>query len=503
MPEEHVFSVYDIFEANAVTTPDAVAIQDSQGQLTFRQALRRIRCLASGLSAAGIKKGERIAVLAMNHPEYLLLFGAAAAAGAVLVPLNWRLSQEELARILTDAQPAMLFFDPACQSQADALTRDIPGAPQAIAFHGTDGAELSLESLMVHEPPLDWTPEPISGPDLFCLIYTAAVGGIPRGAALSHDNITIGNLQTCRTMGLGRQDVYLNLVPLFHITGMNLALATLQVGGKNTVLEKFDVGRILETAGTWQPTLIAAFPPMLKTLLEEMKDGDLSSLNHVTGIDAPDTIEAFTRRTGSRFWALYGQSETSGFVTLSDYTHCPGSAGRPCALSRVAILDEAGRPLPQDTSGEIGVKGPVVFQGFWKNGTTERSTLLNGWHRTGDMGRIDPRGYLWFEGRKPEKELIKPGGENVYPAEVEKVIQEHPDIETACVIGVPDDQFGEAIKAVCVRKSGSTLDEQTLISFVADRIARYKKPRHVIFIEAMPLTRNKEIDRADIKARYG
>ena len=252
-------------------------------------------------------------------------------------------------------------------------------------------------------------------------------------------------------------------------------------------------------------TLLASFPPILSTLLDNMKEGDLSSINHVTGIDSPENIATFTRKTGATFWILYGQSETAGFVTLSDHALMPGAAGKQCPISSLAILDEdTDTPLACDRSGEIGVRGPVVFQGFWKKeGSLDRSTMRNGWHHTGDMGRIDKNGFLWFEGRMPEKELIKPGGENVYPAEVEQAILTHPDIESVCVIGVPDPKFGEGIKAVCIKKAGSDLSESALIAHVGDRIARYKKPGYVQFIDALPEKTNGTIDRIKVKELYG
>jgi long-chain acyl-CoA synthetase len=250
---------------------------------------------------------------------------------------------------------------------------------------------------------------------------------------------------------------------------------------------------------------LASFPPILSTLLDHMEKGDLSSISHVTGIDSPENIEAFTRKTGATFWILYGQGETSGFVSLSNHALMPGAAGRQCPVSSLAILDdEDDTPLACGMSGEIGVRGPVVFQGYWKKeGSLDRSTMRNGWHHTGDMGRIDKNGFLWFEGRKPEKELIKPGGENVYPAEVEQAILAHPDIESVCVIGVPDPKFGEGVKAVCVKKTGSDLNGTDLIAFVGNRIARYKKPGYVEFINALPEKPNGTIDRIKVKELHG
>jgi Acyl-CoA synthetases (AMP-forming)/AMP-acid ligases II len=230
----------------------------------------------------------------------------------------------------------------------------------------------------------------------------------------------------------------------------------------------------------------------------------LSSLRVVSGIDVPETIARLrTTCPQATFWSAYGQTETSGSVSLAPFDERPGSAGRPTALNTVAVVDELDRPLPTGATGEIVVRGPMVFQGYWRCEADNAFTLRNGWHHTGDMGRIDAEGYLWYSGRSPAKELIKPGGENVYPAEVERAILEHPALAQAVVIGVPDAQWGEAVKAVCVLKAGCTLSAEDLIEFVGARIARYKKPKHVVFVQALPHTAAGGVDRAAVKAGHG
>ena len=497
----HDFSVYDIFQTNARRNAHGVAVSGPAGDLTFQELLNQVDRLARGLAHQGVGKGDRIAVLAMNHTEYLVLYGAAAAAGAVLVPVNWRLSLDEITYILDNSGSQLLFFDESQAPRVQEMGHGYTGTPVPI-FNSPDH-DLTWQDLMQCQAP-KFSPA-ATAEDLFCLIYTAAVDGHPRGAALSHGNMVASNLQTGLTMGLTRKDVYLNMVPLFHITGMNLALTTLHVGGRNVIMEKFNAPRAIELSRRHGVTLLASFPPILSTLLENMHSGDLSTISGVTGIDAPDTIKAFTEKTGACFWVLYGQSETSGFVTLSDHSRMPGAAGQSCPVSCMAILNDGDEPQPAGTIGEIGVRGPVVFQGFWQpGGTLDRSSFSGGWHHTGDMGRLDNEGFLWFEGRKPEKELIKPGGENVYPAEVEAVVLSHPDIEQVCVIGVPDKKFGEGIKAVCLKKKGASLDAATLIDYVGQRIARYKKPRYVEFIAApFPCKADGTPDRMTIKKKYG
>jgi long-chain acyl-CoA synthetase len=228
----------------------------------------------------------------------------------------------------------------------------------------------------------------------------------------------------------------------------------------------------------------------------------VSSLKYVVGLDGPDNVRDFEKLSDAKFWILYGQSETSGFVTFSPASERPGTAGRPGQLSTFILVDEKDQEIERGEIGEIAVRGPLVFQGYWHQDDANQYTFRNGWHHTGDLAMVDELGYLVYKGRKPEKELIKPGGENVYPAEVEAVILEHPAVVTVAVIGVPDKEFGEGVKAVCVLKSGASLDHKGLIEFVGTRIARYKKPRYVEFVSELPMAGGK-IDRMKVKQLYG
>jgi long-chain acyl-CoA synthetase len=200
---------------------------------------------------------------------------------------------------------------------------------------------------------------------------------------------------------------------------------------------------------------------------------------------------------------MYGQTETSALATMGPYRERPGSAGRPIALADVQVVNDDDESLPPEHVGEIVMRGPLVFKGYWNLPEESARTFRNGWHHTGDLGRFDADGFLWYEGRKAEKELIKPGGENVYPAEVEKAILMHPDVEQAVVFGVPDPKWKEAIKAVCRLRSGAELTAEELISFVGERIASYKKPRLVAFVEKLPLLEDGNPDRQGVKALYG
>jgi long-chain acyl-CoA synthetase len=248
-------------------------------------------------------------------------------------------------------------------------------------------------------------------------------------------------------------------------------------------------------------TVLYDFSPILSSILDaqEKSNKDISSLKTVKGIENPETIERYQKVTGGTFFCVYGQTETSAMATLGRYDDRPGSAGQILELADVRLVDDNDNPVGAGEIGEIAVKGPMVFKGYWNLPEDTEYTFRGGWHHTGDVGRFDEDGFLWYEGRKAEKELIKPGGENVYPAEVERAILEHPAVEQTVVFGVPDPTWKEAIKAVCILKEGQELDHRELIAFVSQHIASYKKPSYVDFVDEFPLLEDGSPDRAKIK----
>jgi long-chain acyl-CoA synthetase len=341
--------------------------------------------------------------------------------------------------------------------------------------------------------------------DGFVIIHTAAVAGKPRGALLSHGNVLCGNMHFLYLLNLSPHDVHLNILPFFHVGGLFATTASFHAGSLTLNMSKFDASKAVELIESKKVTFLVEFPPILSTILEqsEKKGAGLTSLRAVSGLDGPETIEKYRHLTGGEFYALYGQTETSCLATFGTYSEKPGSAGKTLPLAEVRLVDDYDRPVPVGQVGEITMRGPMVFKGYWNLPEENAYTFREGWHHTGDLGRFDEEGFLWYAGRKPEKELIKPGGENVYPAEVEKVILEHPSVEKTVVFGVPDPKWKEGIKAVCQLKEAQSLEPQALIDFVGERIARYKKPQYVEFVTELPLLEDGTPDRAAVKKRFG
>lgn len=498
----HDFTLFDVIERNAKLFPDRPAFLFDGQRVTHAQYLARVERLAAGLAGVGVGLGDRIAVVSHNNLEFADLYGAAARIGAILVPVNWRQSADEIAYIISDSEPKVLIADTPHQDILRTGQQTLPSI-RCYGIGGHGKPFLPFEELLSANVPSGWPDVPSDAG--FVMLHTAAVAGRPRGALLSHAGLIASHVQFLRYWALTPQDVNLGVLPLFHLAGAALMLATQQAGGMTTIIAKFEAERVLRQIAEEKVTLMGEFPPILSTLLDQAKDTQsLSSLRIVTGLEAPDTIARFEQQCpDARFWSVFGQSETSGFVTMAPFREKPGSAGRPTFLCKVAVVDDLDRELPPGQTGEIVVRGPSVFKGYWKCEADNAFTFRNGWHHTGDNGAFDEQGYLWYKGRSPAKDLIKPGGENVYPAEVEGAIAAHPAIAEVAVIGVPDAQWGEAIKAVCACKAGQSVTAREIIDFVGERIARYKRPKHVAFVAALPKTAAGSVDRAKVKEEHG
>jgi long-chain acyl-CoA synthetase len=499
------FTFYDLINRNAVCFKEKEAwfeVDDSR-TLTFIQYKEKVDRLACGLRDSGIKKGDRIGVLGKNSLEFFLLYGAAAGLGAIMLPINWRLSADEVAYNLNDCEAKLVFVDQEFQETVEGVKEKLPSVERYFNLGPKGGKFSDFDSLMAQVNGFE--SELVATDDGFVIIHTAAVAGRPRGALLSHGNILYADMHFDYFFNLTDQDVHLNFLPLFHVGGLFMATASFHAGALNVNMIAFDAVKAVELIEEKKVSFIMDFSPILSSILEqhEKTGKDISSLRAVTGLEAPETIEKYQKVTGGTFWSMYGQTETSCLATFSRYDEKPGSAGRMLPLAEVRLVDDYGRPVPEGDVGEITMKGPMVFKGYWNLPEDNEYTFRDGWHHTGDMGRFDEDGFMWYAGRKADKELIKPGGENVYPAEVEKVILEHPAIERTVVFGVPDPKWKEGIKAVCQLKEGQTLEAQALIDFVGERIARFKKPQYVEFITDLPLLEDGSPDRAKIKELYG
>lgn len=499
------FTVYDVINRNAGCfreKPTWLEVSDGR-EITFGQFKDRVDRLACGLQRSGIQKGDRIGVVGKNSLEYFLLYGAAAALGAIMLPINWRLSADEVGYNLNDCQARLVFADKEFHESIKGLKIKLSSVEKYFNLGPARGEFSDFEALLDQGD--EFENVEVHTDDGFVIIHTAAVAGRPRGALLSHGNVLCADMHFDYLCHLTSRDVHLNILPLFHVGGLFMMMAAFHAGALNLNVSKFDAEQAIKLISEKKASVLIEFPPILSSILEqhEKTGTDIRSLRAVAGLESPETIEKYQQITGGQFYVLYGQTETSCLATFGPYDDRPGSAGRVLPLAEVRLVDDYDRPVPVGTVGEITVKGPMVFKGYWNLPEDNDHTFREGWHHTGDMGRFDEDGFLWYAGRKAEKELIKPGGENVYPAEVERTILLHPAVEEVVVFGVPDPKWKEGIKAVCRLKKGQHLSDKELIEFVGGRIARYKKPQHVEFIDAFPTLGDGTIDRGETRRRYG
>jgi acyl-CoA synthetase (AMP-forming)/AMP-acid ligase II len=500
----HGFTIYDMIARGAQVYGDAPAVIEGDREHSFREFQQRVAALAGGLAARGLGKGDRICILAQNTTAYLELYGACARQGIIAYPINWRLTAQEVEMVLERAAPAMMVVDASTVSAVASW----PETRRSVAHWYQFGEAANpgfTPFASLYQDAADVAPAEVGPDDPFAVISTAAVDVVPRGAVLTHANVLTANLTAIACIGYGRSDRYLVALPLFHITALGGALAHMHAGGACVVVSRFDAEEAVRLIDRHCVTHVSDFPPVLMSLLDaaEKQGSGLSSLRHVSGLDAPQTIQRLHEKTGAKFWTGFGQSETSGFVTLQRAADKPGASGKPVPTSQVRLVDDYGREVPVGTPGEIVVRGPLVFQGYFGQPEVTVYTFRNDWHHTGDVGRFDDEGYLYYVKRKPEKELIKPGGENVYPAEVEAVIIQMEGVSAVCVFGIPDARWGEAIKAVLEVPATAGYTASQVSDFVASRIARFKRPHAVAFTDVLPRAADGTVDREAVKARWG
>jgi long-chain acyl-CoA synthetase len=499
----HGFTLYDMIVRGASLYGDAPAVIQGERTLSFRDYYRRVDALAGGLAGLGIGHGDRVCILAQNDAAYLELYGACARQGIVAYPINWRLTGPEVERVVGRAAPKMLVADASTLGVVAGWPAALPSVGHWYQLGGSAGAGFTPFAALYRED----APAPaVVGPDdAFAAISTAAVDVVPRGAVLTHANVIAANLVAAAGFGLTPADRYLLALPLFHITALGTALAHMHAGAASVVVARYDAEEAVRLIDRHRVTHVSDFPPVLSTLLDaaEKLGSRLPSLRDIAGLDAPATIQRLHESTGATFWTGFGQSETTGFVSLQRVRDRPGAAGRPVAIAGIGLVDDDDREVPLETPGEIVVRGPLVFQGYFGQPDVTARTLRNGWHHTGDVGRLDAGGYLHYIGRKPEKELIKPGGENVYPVEVETVIMQMEGVSGVCVYGVPDVRWGEAVKAVVEVAPAGRYTAQQVADHVGSTIARFKRPHVVVFADALPRTAAGTVDRAAVKTRWG
>jgi fatty-acyl-CoA synthase len=483
----------DLIERNAAFTPGKTALNFDGEALSYQAFHDRIELAARALKAEfGVGRGDRVAILSLNRPDYLVLLYACARLGAMLVPLNWRLAVAEQLFILSDASVKVLVLEQAFAEILPELEKHLPQAsivgfdfvpPQGHAF----SALLALARGDGRPPHID-----LSCPLL--IVYTSGTTGRPKGAVLRQEALLWNAVMSQHMHGLTSDDHVLTVLPFFHVGGLNIQTTpALHFGATVTILSRFTPEATFAAIRQHRPTLTVLVPAIIQAVTDhsDWLSTDLTSLKAVsTGstIVPPHLIERIVAR-GVPVLQVYGSTETCPvaiYTRLGGDLSRAGSTGLPGLCCEAAVIDPAGRELPPETPGEIVVRGPNVFFEYWGNAEATQEALHDGWYRTGDIGRRDAQGYFWVHDRK--KNLIISGGENIYPAEVERVLLEHPDVADCGVIGRPDPKWDEVPVAYIIRRTGRSVEAEDLKAHVLAQLARFKVPRDIVFVDDLPRT---------------
>ena len=455
------------------------------GQLA-REVNRMVHFLRSEL---GLNQGDRIAAMSFNRAEYLILFFAAGRIGAILVPLNIRLAPKEFLYYLEDAAPRVLFFDGDHQGIAEGLKAKVRIAHHICLDRGAAfGRSLpEVWDLLPVDPP----PEvPLAAADPQLIIYTSGTTGLPKGVILTHGMITWNSINTNLGWGLRSDDRTVLHSSLFYTAGWNVfTLPLFHIRATNVLVRGFDADLILNLIERERLTLFFGVPTLFQMLLESPRfaSADLSSIRFMVSGGAPLTrkiFEAMKAAKGIHLWEGYGLTEVGPNNFLANGK--PGTVGHPMPHVDVKVVDADGREVPTGQEGELLLRGDHMCAGYWNKPEATAEAIPDRWFHTGDLARIDEDGHVAIVGRK--KDMIISGGINIYPAEIEKAIEAHPQVAAAAVIGVPDEKWGEVGKAVVELKPGGTLTLEDLQQFLADRLGKFKIPKYVAVVKELPRT---------------
>ncbi|MEW6615201.1 MAG: fatty acid--CoA ligase [Thermodesulfobacteriota bacterium] len=493
----------DILRRNAKLYPHKTAIVFEGKKHSYGELDDRVKRLAAGLMAKGIGKGDRVGLLEHPCPEYIELYIAIPKIGAVLVPLNCRLAGREMEFIINDAEVKMLIMG----GEFIDVIRSIRGNLKTVGtcFAMGDTAPPGMgryEDMITGFPPEFWEIV-IDDDDVAIQMYTSGTTGKPKGAMLSHKNLVSMYMSRIIDFKLDENDVFLSAVPYYH-TAAEYALVTLYAGGTLVIHNRFLPGAFLDTLETEKVTFTLGVPSMVNFLLQHIeknpRDYDFSNLRIFLYGASPMPVTVLRKAMETFkpvFLHSYGLTEASPGVTfLRSEEHILegpeekvkrlASCGKEIFNVEARVVNKQGTDVKPGEMGEIIVKGDNVMKGYWKLPEETAETIKNGWLHTGDMATVDEEGYIFIMDRK--KDMIISGGENIYPREVEEVLYSHPSVLEAAVIGVPDEDWVEAVKAFVVLKEGENATEQEVIDFCKVNMASYKKPKFIEFLDALPRT---------------
>jgi fatty-acyl-CoA synthase len=483
--------------ADRIAVIDEPAAVDSLGTVSYAELGRRVRAIAAGLDEMGVDPGDRVAVVSHNSARLLELLYAVPAYGRVLVPVNFRLQPAEVSYIVEHSGATMLLLDPELEESLGTVT-----AKHRFLLGGASDDAL----LRFDREPVAWAADE----DATATInYTSGTTARPKGVQITHRNIWVNALTFGWHAGVSDRDVYLHTLPMFHANGWGMPFTVAGVGAPQVVLRKVDGADILRRVDEHKVTFMCAAPAVVSAVLTaaETWSGEIPGRDRVrvicAGAPPPSkTIERIESELGWEFLQIYGLTETSPLLTINRRRAEEDALPLAEAAKR---LSRAGMPalgvrLDISESGEVLAQSNVVLDGYWQQPEATDDALEGGWFHTGDGGYLDDDGYLTISDRK--KDIIITGGENVSSIEVEDCLYQHPAVAEVAVIGVPDEKWGETVKAVVVLKPGENVDEASVIAFCKDNLARFKAPTSVDFVEAIPRTATGKVQKFKLRDPY-
>lgn len=499
----------DWLRRHAERTPDKLAQVDLETgrQFTYAEMNARANRLASFLrDKMGIQPGDRVSILAKNSTDYFEVIFAVSKIGAILNTLNWRLAVPELAYIINDCTPRLMIYEPEFRTQLEGL-RPLIDCEAYLSIGAGVGGEWEYEAALAAGSPEDFDGPPLTYSDTWCILYTSGTTGRPKGAMVTYGNFLYNAVGMGQAIDLNSNDVNLVNLPTFHAGGLGLyAGPTFHFGGAVVVMRNFDPETMLRAIQDWRVSVIILVPPMYLMLHQHESFGryDLSSVRMWSsgGSTLPPSLVDLYHQDGIIIQQGMGMTETGPTVFLiprADAVRKAGSVGKPVLHTDVCIMDQNDRVLGPNEVGELCIRGNIIT-GYWNAPEKTAETIRDGWLHSGDAAKYDDEGFYYIVDRW--KDMFISGGENVYPAEIENLLYEHPAVAEAAVIGVPHPKWQEVGRAVIVVRAGHMLTEEEVIAFCQGKLARYKIPKAVSFVDALPRNDIGKVMKIELRERY-
>ena len=489
----------DGLRRNATNFPAKLAAKDRFRESTYGELNERVNRLANGLLSLGIRKGDGVALMVGNRIEHLEVIFAAAKIGALAIPLDIKWKALELGSVLDFFKPSVLIYQPECadefaRAKADHDLRFLkPIAISNLSYGGL------LDGQSAVEPAVE-----VREDDPFAVLLTSGTTGFPKGCLATHRTFVFHCINNAIEKGLGAHDKALLSSPIYFNAGRSFTLGIIYFGGTMILHERFDAEAVMKAIERERITYVGAVPTMCERMLHalETKKYDTSSLRclAITGGKVhPAVLEGLKTKVTPNIYRTYASTD-SGQMAISkpaDLATKPNAAGKPVWCVELRILDDAGNPVNIGEVGEIVCRSPLATHGYYKNPEATSASFRDGWFYTGDLGSFDAEGYLFIVGRK--KDMVKSGGISIYPLEIESVLYGHSDVLEAAVVGVPDLQWGEAVKAVIVLKPGAAARGEELLAFCKQRLSSYKVPKSVEIRSSLPHTEVGKVNKVKLR----